>query len=204
MPRDKKLYIATSRPIGEECRRWAIAQNKYNIVDDMEDCNIFISILYDKLLPQSFLDNRSAYNFHPGILPHYRGAGACSWVLINKECEHGVTLHEMTAGIDCGNIIHIERFPILEQDTAETLFIKSERAIMNTFTQFLSKIYNYQCETILDGNNNFPLYSRDKLNKAKDLTHIVRAFTFWGKERAYYYTRDGRRVDLDYANGPSY
>jgi methionyl-tRNA formyltransferase len=209
-----KLYIGTSRSIGEKCIEWVKntypypngghTPLKYDLVDDIWDCDIFISILYDKIVPPEFIKGRRCYNFHPGILPRYRGSGICSWVLINKDYEHGVTLHEISSGIDCGNIIDVQKFLIRPNDTAEILFRKSEDIIYNMFAQWLPKLYSNTYSLLMDGNQNFPLYSCKKLDDAKDLTHIVRAFTFPGKESAYYYTKDGRKVYLDYVNGPNY
>ena len=88
----------------------------------MDECEVFISVLYDKILPASFLEGRRCYNFHPGILPQYRGAGAFSWAILNGEKETGITLHEIDGDIDHGPIINISRFPVLPYDTASKLY----------------------------------------------------------------------------------
>ena len=42
---------------------------------------------------------------HNSPLPKYRGVSPINWALKNKETEHGVTIHEITPGIDDGPII---------------------------------------------------------------------------------------------------
>jgi methionyl-tRNA formyltransferase len=42
---------------------------------------------------------------HNGPLPKYRGVAPINWALKNGEPFHGITIHEMTAGIDEGPIV---------------------------------------------------------------------------------------------------
>ena len=92
-----KVHIATSRPeeIGNRCRTYASHNlpNGFELTDVPAECDVFISVLYDTLITEEFIAARRAYNFHPGILPDFRGAGAFSWALLNKEKETGITLH---------------------------------------------------------------------------------------------------------------
>lgn len=194
----KKVHIASSRFIGNTCRDWAALkleqlESNYIITNNMDDCDVFISVLYDKLLSSDFIDgNRRCYNFHPGILPDYRGAGAYSWVLINKEKETGVTLHEIDYSIDSGPIIDIRKTLIYESDTAETLYDRCMALLFKMFQdRFLDIIYDsYQTRP----NNGGKVYYRKDLEDAKDITNIVRAFTFSGKENAYYINSNGKKI----------
>jgi methionyl-tRNA formyltransferase len=78
----KKVHIATSRHIGNICTEWAMKKIKsidgFELCHKKEDCDIFISVLYEKLLKNHFIKDRRCFNFHPGVLPEYRGAGAYS------------------------------------------------------------------------------------------------------------------------------
>src|SRR5260221_719096 len=55
---------------------------------------------------------RAAINYHDAPLPRYRGLYATSWALLNEEDEHGITWHEMVAGIDEGRILSQRRFAV--------------------------------------------------------------------------------------------
>lgn len=194
MKQFKKLHIATSRPIGEKCKEWILGQGIE--LFPIEECDIFISVMYDKIIPESFIASRPCYNFHPGVLPWYRGAGAYSWAIINGEFETGVTLHKIDKDIDHGDVLEIRRFPIDRCDTAETLFAKAEITIFEMFKSFLQNgLESSMVQTIQQDGR---IYYRKDLEKARDITHFVRAFTFTGKENAFFINRKGEKIELKY------
>lgn len=190
----KKIHIATSREIGGRCIWWAKASG-YEL-SSMEDCDIFVSVMYDKLIPDSYIKTRPCFNFHPGILPWYRGAGAYSWAIMNGEIEAGVTLHEIDKDIDHGRVISIERFPITNKDTAETLFTKAEKTLFDMFQLWLPRLVDgkYESQSQVKGR----IYYRKDLNEAKDLTRFARAFSFKGKDNAFYINNLGEKVEIRY------
>jgi methionyl-tRNA formyltransferase len=74
---------------------------------------LVFSVFYDKILPASFLGRcERALNLHNSPLPRYRGMAPINWALKNGEREHGVTIHEMTPGIDDGPIVAQVRYPV--------------------------------------------------------------------------------------------
>ena len=135
-------------------------------------------------------------NFHPGLLPDYRGAGAYSWSIINKEKETGVTLHEIDYNIDSGPIIDITKTLIHPNDTAESLFVRCMGILYDMFcANFHSIIHGAYRKRENSGGN---IYLRKDLEEAKDITRIVKAFTFSGKEKAYFYNHKNAKVYIDY------
>lgn len=190
----KKLHIATSRPIGQQCIEWARA-NGFTL-SSMEDCDVFVSILYDKIIPEEYIQTRPCYNFHPGVLPWYRGAGAFSWAIMNGECETGVTLHKIDQFIDRGDIIHIRRFPIIPSDTAENLFRKAEDVIFELFKDLIKIIMRGELVSFKQEEGR--IYYRKDLEKARDLTKFVKAFSFKGKPNAYFINKSGQKIELKY------
>jgi methionyl-tRNA formyltransferase len=60
------------------------------------------------------------YNLHPGPLPAYAGLNTPSWAIYHGEPTHGVTVHQMDAGIDTGPIALLERYPLGADDTGLT------------------------------------------------------------------------------------
>lgn len=191
----KKLHIATSRQIGERCKEWATAQG-YALVG-MEECDIFISVLYDKIIPEEYIATRTCFNFHPGVLPWYRGAGAYSWAIINGEFEAGVTLHKIDKDIDHGSVLSIHRFPINPEDTAETLFLRAEEEIFEMFKIWFLPLVTKSYVVALKQEAG-RIYYRKDLEKALDLTKFVRAFSFPGKPNAYFINKNGQKVELRY------
>lgn len=194
-----RIYIATSRTIGERCRKWAKENTSFNIVDDMDKCDIFISVLYDKLISEEFIaSKKDCFNFHPGILPGFRGAGAFSWSIINQEKETGITLHKIDADIDHGEIIDIRKFPITDKDTAYSLFTKAEVVLFQMFINWLPRLVNRKYKTYKQDKNNSRIYYRKDLEETKDLTKYIRALYFPNKESAYYYNSNGNKIYINY------
>jgi methionyl-tRNA formyltransferase len=63
-------------------------------------------------------------NFHPSLLPSYRGPIPSYWVIENKEKYTGITMHKVTEKIDNGEIIYNKFLSILPGDTPEILDYK--------------------------------------------------------------------------------
>jgi methionyl-tRNA formyltransferase len=71
--------------------------------------DVAISYGFMRLLPDNILSAfpAGALNFHPALLPYYRGPKPLAWLAINDDwaTRGGVTLHEMTAVFDEGPIL---------------------------------------------------------------------------------------------------
>jgi methionyl-tRNA formyltransferase len=69
--------------------------------------DLMISAAYALIVPADVLavPTIGAINVHPSLLPDYRGVGAVWWALYEGCSRVGVTVHEMTAGIDKGPIL---------------------------------------------------------------------------------------------------
>lgn len=190
----KSLHIATSRPIGQRCIQHATEMG-YTLVS-MEEADVFISVMYDTLIPEEYIRAHKCFNIHPGVLPWYRGAGAYSWAIMNGEFEAGVTLHEIDKDIDHGDVLGMHRFPITKEDTAGSLFAKAETAIYNIFCEWLYRMVNGEYDAHIQESGR--IYYRKDLEKARDITRIIRAFTFEGKPNAFYINSKGKKIDITY------
>jgi methionyl-tRNA formyltransferase len=195
-----RLCIASSRweAIGTQCREWAAANlpEGVTLTYSPDDCDVFISVLYGHLVSEEFIAKRRCFNFHPGILPQYRGAGAFSWSILNGDKECGITLHELDVDIDTGPIIAIGTFAIEPWDTAESLFGKGMAKLFEMFQANFHAILKGDYEAKPQEQSKARTYYRKDLKAAQDLTRAVRAFSFGGKEPAYYLDSKGQRVEL--------
>jgi methionyl-tRNA formyltransferase len=97
-------------------RGWAVSNNVPTIDSGhFNDClphyagrpiDLAISVFYDKIIKPNFIASCSRLlNIHNGPLPKYRGVSPINWALKNNEPRHGVTIHEITPGIDDGPIV---------------------------------------------------------------------------------------------------
>ncbi len=65
--------------------------------------------------------NGRMINLHPSLLPLYRGTNTYSRALAAGDCEHGASMHFVTAELDGGPVISQVRIPIEAGDDAQTL-----------------------------------------------------------------------------------
>jgi phosphoribosylglycinamide formyltransferase 1 len=92
------------------------------------NCRLVILAGYDRILGEPVLSTFSGriLNIHPSLLPHYGGKGMVGMavhqaVLDAGETQSGCTVHEVTEGVDEGQILGQSTVPVLPGDTAETL-----------------------------------------------------------------------------------
>ena len=80
-------------------------------------------VAYGKILPPAVLDfpKYGCINAHVSLLPKYRGAAPMQRAIINGERETGVTIMYMNEGLDTGDIITAEVFPIGPYDDFEVV-----------------------------------------------------------------------------------
>ena len=86
--------------------------------------DIIVVVAYAKILPQEILDlpPYGCINVHPSLLPKYRGAAPIQWAVLNGEEITGVTIMQMNAGLDTGDIISVEETEIFPAETSGELF----------------------------------------------------------------------------------
>jgi methionyl-tRNA formyltransferase len=88
--------------------------------------DLIVVAAYGKILPGALLHlpPMGTLNVHGSLLPKYRGAAPIQWALIKGEEETGVTIMQMDAGMDTGDILLPAKLSITDEDTAGTLFEK--------------------------------------------------------------------------------
>ena len=81
---------------------------------------------YGLILPQWVLDTPrlGCLNIHASLLPRWRGAAPIHRAIEAGDAETGVTIMQMDAGLDTGDMLLIERLPIVPQDTTGSLHDK--------------------------------------------------------------------------------
>jgi len=91
------------------------------------DPELIVVVAYGKILPPAVLDypEYGCINVHVSLLPKYRGAAPMQRAVMNGESETGVTIMYMAEGLDTGDIISQEAFPITESDDFETVHDRS-------------------------------------------------------------------------------
>ncbi|MFO0114985.1 MAG: methionyl-tRNA formyltransferase [Betaproteobacteria bacterium] len=74
--------------------------------------------------PQEFVNipKHGTIQYHPSLLPKYRGPSSINWPISRGETETGLTIFRPTDGLDEGAIILQKTTPISENDTLGTVY----------------------------------------------------------------------------------
>jgi methionyl-tRNA formyltransferase len=85
--------------------------------------DVMIVAAYGLILPQTVLDipHRGCVNVHASLLPRWRGAAPIQAAILANDATTGISLMQMTAGLDCGPLIASEEIAIAVNETAGEL-----------------------------------------------------------------------------------
>ena len=88
--------------------------------------DVMVVAAYGLILPQWVLDSfrHGCLNIHASLLPRWRGAAPIHRAIEAGDAETGVTIMQMDAGLDTGDMLLVERLPIADDDSTGTLHDK--------------------------------------------------------------------------------
>lgn len=153
------------------------------------NADLMIVVAYGLILPQSILDTPrlGCINVHGSILPRWRGAAPIQRAIAANDKESGVTIIQMNAGLDTGDMLTKVPCPIYDSDTSADLHDRLISFGKPALVKTVDDIANgcVQAET---QDERFACYAH-KLNKAEarldwhkpvaELERLVRAFNPW-------------------------
>lgn len=102
-------------------------ENIKDIKSELEklESNILITAAYGQYIPSSILNLfKYKLNVHASLLPKRRGGAPIQRSLMEGDSITGVTIMEMTKGLDQGKIYGVREYNILEDDNNTSLFSK--------------------------------------------------------------------------------
>jgi methionyl-tRNA formyltransferase len=84
---------------------------------------LMVVVGYGQIIPQSIIDipPHGILNVHASLLPKYRGAAPIQWAIANGETETGVTIMQIDAGLDTGDMLLKRSVEIGPDETAPEL-----------------------------------------------------------------------------------
>ncbi len=84
---------------------------------------LMVVVGYGQIIPQSIIEipRFGILNVHGSLLPKYRGAAPIQWAIANGESETGVTIMQIDAGLDTGDMLLKSAVPIAADETAPEL-----------------------------------------------------------------------------------
>ncbi len=85
--------------------------------------DLMVVAAYGLILPQAVLDipRLGCINIHASLLPRWRGAAPIQRAILAGDDRSGVTIMQMAAGLDTGDMLLKKECPIEAADTASTL-----------------------------------------------------------------------------------
>ena len=106
------------------------------------EADIYVVAAFGQILSQEILDipKFGCVNIHASLLPKYRGAAPIQQAIIDGEKTTGVTIMQMAAGMDTGDILLQREIPIDDNETGGGLFDKLSELGAELIVEALPKI----------------------------------------------------------------
>lgn len=148
--------------------------------EDGRSIDLAVSVTYNKIIKDWFIKKcKKIINIHNGPLPKYRGVSPINWALKNDELSHGVTIHEITPGVDDGPIISQVVFSIYpEFDEVQDVYARCLDFGWELFKQTMPildkiepRVQDETQATYYDASKNELLDERRDFTKEKSLHH---------------------------------
>lgn len=144
--RGRKL---TASPVKQLAEKHGIAVYQPQSLKDEEaqqalktlDADIMIVVAYGLILPQVVLDmpKLGCLNIHASLLPRWRGAAPIQRAIESGDKETGVTIMQMNAGLDTGDMLSKITTEITVEDSAQSLHDRLSiigcEALLNTLQE---------------------------------------------------------------------
>jgi methionyl-tRNA formyltransferase len=151
--------------------------------------DLMVVVAYGLILPRPLLNipRLGCINIHASLLPRWRGAAPIQRAILAGDKETGVTIMQMNAGLDTGDMIAQRACPVLPTDTAQDLhdrlaglgteiLIETLTTLQNGSTTFIPQDDNQACYAAKIEKREAEL---DWQQDAETLARKVRAFNPW-------------------------
>ncbi|MBO5996930.1 MAG: methionyl-tRNA formyltransferase [Alphaproteobacteria bacterium] len=109
---------------------------------EMLEADIAVVCAYGLILPQPILNAcpKGCINVHASLLPRWRGAAPIQRAIMAGDTQSGVTIMQMEAGLDTGDMLLSESTPITHQTTAGELHDKLSEIGASLILKVLEKM----------------------------------------------------------------
>ena len=157
----------------------------------LQDLNpdLMIVMAYGLILPPAVLNipKLGCINIHASILPRWRGAAPIQHAILAGDTTSGITIMQVDAGLDTGDILATYSCPVNNLDNAGNLHDRLAVLAQSSCIDALSKLFTGQLDAIKQ-DNNLATYAH-KINKpdakinwhasAVEINRAIRAYNPW-------------------------
>lgn len=168
----------------------------HDIIPQLQQLNADVGALvsYGKIIPQNVIDlfPHGIVNFHPSMLPVYRGPSPIETAIINGDSFTGLSLMALSSEMDAGNIYYQEKALINPDETADDLYRRFGQRGAELMVEKLESIVNDEIKGVPQ-DNDLAIYCHmitkedGKLDPdvmtARDCYNRLRALSKWPKCR---------------------
>ncbi len=174
-----KNNIPLFQPVDLKDKNFLDSINKFN-------ADILLEVSYGRIFPNVFLEimKNRCINFHPSLLPGYKGPNPIRWVIFNREKITGVSAHIISTKIDSGEILVQKQFQLTSTETYDFLYNKlsdlTVDIIDSAVENFLNSIYLkiedvYEKKDFYAGKMDKQEYSINWNLSAEEINAVIRA-----------------------------
>lgn len=176
------------------------------VEDDPNKIDLVISYLFWRKIKEPLISTPKygCINFHPAILPDWKGTAGYNVAILNKLEEWGATAHYVNENIDTGDIIKIYKFNFdYRHETAISLEEKTQKIQVDLYKSIITDIKeNGRLDCIQQPKEAGIYISRNEMESMKeidlkndDIDLKIRAFWFPPYTGAYI-DIDGKKYTL--------
>jgi methionyl-tRNA formyltransferase len=125
--RGKRLQASPVKQVAERAKVAVIQPARLALTDIQHlDCDLMLVVAFGQILKPDVLAHPrlGCINVHASILPRWRGAAPIQRAILAGDKESGITLIQMDAGLDTGDMLAKSVVPISPLDTTADLFNK--------------------------------------------------------------------------------
>lgn len=169
--------------------------------------DIYVVAAFGQILSQEILDipRYGCLNIHASLLPKYRGAAPIQWAVINGETTTGVTIMQMDAGLDTGDMLLKKEVRIDAKETGESLHDKLSAAGADLIVEALALLEKGSLEPQKQREED-SCYARmltkslgniDWTDSAEKIERLVRGLNSWPSAYTRYHGKTLKIWDAD-------
>lgn len=182
----KQLAVEHDIPV-EQTTTLKTQEEQQKLRDYQAD--LMVVAAYSLILPQAVLDTPKygCLNIHASLLPRWRGAAPIQRSIQAGDAETGVTIMQMAAGLDTGDILYKVVVPITAEDGGQSIHDKlaedGATALMTVLELLLNDALQPEVQDDSLANYAHKLHKSegeiDWTKPAKEIDCLVRAFDAW-------------------------
>ena len=151
------------------------------------NADVMVVAAYGLILPQVVLDipRLGCLNIHASLLPRWRGAAPIQRAIAAGDKKSGITIMQMNAGLDTGDILQLSTTPITDKDNGGDLHDRLAEIGATAILETLKKLTSI---TPIKQDDSLANYAH-KLDKkeaiinwqdsAENINRLIRAFNPW-------------------------